>query len=140
MDCVLADAQWRWGRPLNVGVMRLPKFRQATLAAAAIVLAGCSWNRSQDVASRTLLDERGYIDKLAYSAALSAKFPPGTELKKLERYVADFNGTCHPRDGRTWCDFGYRGGFCWAAMVGIWIVEKDGLIQSMTVEVGGLGC
>ena len=127
-------------RPLNSVVMRLPRFQKATVVAAAIVLAGCSWNRSQDVVSRTLLDERGYIDKNAYSAALSAKYPPGTETEKLKQYVADFDGSCHPRDGRTWCDFGYRGGFCWAAMVGIWIVEKDGLIQSMSVEVGGLGC
>ena len=90
--------------------------------------------------SNTLLDEEGFIDENIYGAAITAKYPSGTEMGKLVAYVEEFKGSCKPRDERIWCEFPYKGGLCWAAMVGIDVVEKDGFIDSTSVEIGYIGC
>jgi hypothetical protein len=120
--------------------MRLPKVLAAVGLISITGVCGCVFDRSQALASRTLLDEKGLVNKSAYAAAMSARFPVGSAIAPLKAYVAKSGGECRPREGALWCEFTYRVGICYAAMVGISVVERDGAIQHMKVEVGGLGC
>src|SRR4051812_12741158 len=113
--------------------MRPPRALAAISLIAIAGVCGCAFDRSQALASRTLLNEKGLVDKAAYAAAMSAKFPVGSATAPLKAYVAESAGECHPREQALWCEIAYRGGICYAAMVGLSVVEHDGTIQSMKV-------
>jgi hypothetical protein len=72
-------------------VMRVKAFR--VIAVVGMVTAGCTQQGSL-VATRTLLNVRGGLDEGAYTAALQAKFPPGSLLATLREYVVSVNGHC----------------------------------------------
>jgi hypothetical protein len=109
--------------------------------AIGAVLAGCTLiDRRSDIAYRTLVAESGAIDKTSYSAAISAKFPPGSSVEALRKYVSDSGGECHSRENGHWCEIPYMAGICWAALIGIEVKVQNSLIESTRVEIGGLGC
>ena len=122
--------------------MRLPKVWASFVAfAAAVALNGCTLlDRRGDIAYRTLVAENGAIDKPSYSAAISAKFPPGSSVEALRRYVADSGGECRVRETGYWCEITYMVGICAAAMIGIEVKAQKSSIESTRVEIGGLGC
>ena len=130
------------GRPFNSAVMRLSKvWALIATVATAVALSGCALlDRRSDIAYRTLVGENGAIDKPSYSAAISAKFPPGSSVEALRKYASESGGECHTRENGYWCEIAYLAGFCYAAMIGIEVKVKNSLVESTRVEIGGLGC
>ena len=125
--------------------MRLSKVEAAVIAlSTALMVSGCSligYDRGKELAYRTLFDSRGFVDKASYSAAMSAKFAPGTPVQAVRDYAAANDGECSEREnGELWCEIAYRTKFCAAAMVGIAVVPNGSAIHSIRVEIGGLSC
>ena len=118
------------------------RWRQTVLLAVAVALSsGCAHDHRALVATTTLLNAQGAFDEAAYGAALRTKFPPGSPLEALRRYVRDANGECKERDaGQLWCEIPYRGGFCWAQLIDIDIQADASVVKDMKIRVGGLGC
>jgi hypothetical protein len=113
------------------------------LFASALALAGCSFltDRREAVAYHTLFDSEGLIDEAAYSAAMSAKFPPGTPLKSVQAYVAANDGDCRDREPNLlWCEIPYRAKFCAVALIGLEVAKSGANVGSMRVVIGGLSC
>ncbi len=107
----------------------------------AVALTGCALlDRRSDIAYRTLVSENGRIDKSNYSAAMSAKFPPGSSIDALRKYVSASGGECYTRENGYWCEIAYLAGICYAAMIGIEVKVQTSVIESTRVEIGGLGC
>ena len=65
----------------------------AVFALVGMVTTACTEQGSL-VATRTLLNVRGGLDEGAYTAALQAKFPPGSLLASLREYVISVKGHC----------------------------------------------
>ena len=124
--------------------MRLNRCALAAIAAACIVaLGGCSLflDRREAVAYHTLFDAEGLIDKPAYSAAIAAKFPPGTSLDAVRSYAAANDGDCREREPNIlWCEIPYRGKFCAVALIGLEVTKVGSTVGSTRVVIGGIGC
>jgi hypothetical protein len=125
--------------------MRLSKIGPTVLALAfGVASSGCSllgFDRREAVAYRTLFDASGNIDKTAYSAAITTRFPRGSSVVAVREYVAANGGECHDREsGNLWCEIAYRAQFCAAAMIGIEVITRDASGESLRVEIGGLSC
>jgi hypothetical protein len=128
-------------RPLNFTVMR-DRYAQPLVAVLVVlgVTAGCVDHRKL-IGARTLFDSSGQVDQAAYSAALQAKFPPGTPLSRLEDYVVSLKGDCYERaPGETWCEVVVRARFCEASMIGIDATTDGTVIKTVRVEPGGISC
>jgi len=119
--------------------------RILALAVIGLSMSSCAylqeWDKSRDVAYDTLFNPDRRLNVPAYSAAIAARFPPGSPAQALEDYVKSQSGSCHPKEtSKLWCDFPVRGGFCYAVLIGIEASVKAGAIESTTVIFGGLGC
>jgi hypothetical protein len=64
----------------------------------------------------------------------------GSSVDRIGAFVASLDGSCRDRDGRLWCEIPVRTRFCAASMLGIEIVARDGLIEALSVEAGGISC
>ena len=129
-------------RPLSWIVMRLPRgCAPIAVAAAVTAMAGCSFlDRREEIAYRTLIAENGAFDEPSYSAAITVKFPTGSAVDNLRKYVSDSGGECYTRETGYWCEIAYLAGYCYAAMIGIEIKTQGAVIESTRVKIGGLGC
>ena len=118
------------------------RLHQAVLVVlATVLLGGCVHDRRGLVAAKTLLNADGAFDEAALGAALRAKFPPGSPVENLRRYVRETKGECNAREGGQYrCEIPYRGGFCWAQLIGLDVETEGSAIKGMKVQVGGLGC
>lgn len=107
---------------------------------AGIVSGGC-FDYRRAVAFNTLVTPQGRLDRDAFAAALSARFPLGTPVDDLRQYVAGNKGHCNDKEqDRLWCQVPLRGGICWAELVGIEVAVSEGKIESLHTVIGGLGC
>ena len=115
---------------------------QAVLVVLAVVLlGGCAHDRRGLVATKTLLNAEGAFDGAVYGATLRSKFPPGSPLEGIRRYVRETKGECHGREGgQIRCEIPYRGGICWAQLIGLDVSTDGASVKSIEVQVGGLGC
>lgn len=118
------------------------RWRQTVLLAVAVTLSsGCAHDRRALVATTTLLNIQGAFDEAVYGAALRAKFPPGSSLEGLRRYVREVKGECREHAaGQLRCEIPYRGGFCWAQLIGLDVQTDGSVVKDIKVQVGGLGC
>jgi len=115
--------------------------RLSIAAFAVLSLTACLMNQTKEVAYRTLFSDNGMPDAKAFTAALSAKFPPGTAVNIFEKYVAANGGACHEREGaHLRCEFATRVRPCESQMLGIDITLEAGAIGTLMVKAGGLGC
>ena len=139
--CTRGSDQAAVAGPSNFTVMR--DRDTASLVAALVALgatAGCA-DHSKLIGARTLFDANGRLDQATYSAALQAKFPPGTPLSRLQEYVASVKGNCHERaPGETWCEVPVRAQFCAAYLIGIDATTEGTAIKTLRVQPGGLTC
>jgi hypothetical protein len=111
------------------------------VAAVAFLLCGCSFDHRKDVAYRMLYREDGFENDSAFSAAISAKFPPGTAVVELQRFAAASGDKCWSKDpGGYTCEIATRGQFCAAGLIRIEATVEDGTIKSVSFISGGLGC
>src|SRR3954463_5545227 len=92
----------------------------ALISLALLLSAGCAHDRRAMVAQKTLLNAQGAFDEAVYGAAIRARFPAGSSLEALRRYVSETKGKCNERSSDHFrCEIPYRGGFCWAQLIGI---------------------
>jgi hypothetical protein len=111
------------------------------IALTLAMLGGCAHDRRGLVATKTLLNGNGAFDEAAYGAAIRARFPDGSSLESFQRYVRATKGECHERSsGRIRCEIPYRGGFCWAQIIGLDVQAEGPVIKNIRVQIGGLGC
>lgn len=107
----------------------------------AAALGGCAFDRREEVAAATLVNDQGIFDEAAYAGAIRARYPEGTPLKSLLGYVKQARGECNTREnGRLWCEIPTRGGLCWAQLLGLDVGVSQDTVRDIKVHVGGLGC
>jgi hypothetical protein len=112
----------------------------AVILASAVALCACSFDRRETVAYQTLVEGEG-LNKPAYSAAIAARFPPGSSVATFRAYVLASGGECRVKsDERIWCEIPYRIKLCAAAMIGLDVAVSKDSINAIHVEFGGLGC
>ena len=117
--------------------------RTISLGVSVFVLAGCSLllDRREAVAYHTLFDAEGLIDETVYSAAISAKFPPGSSLDAVRAYTTANDGHCSDRESNIlWCEIPYRGQLCAVALIGLEVTKAGAKVGSTRVIIGGLSC
>ena len=125
-----SGARDRVAREVVAGDGCLPR-AAAFLAALSVCvsIAGCVEHRRL-VAYRTLFNEDGQIDAAAYSAALQARFPPGTPVARLESYVRSARGSCGPGTATSLqCQLVINGTICIAHTIAIEAGVSDGSIE-----------
>lgn len=110
------------------------------LAAVALLTSGCE-NHRRLIAARTLFDANGRLDLPAYSAALTAKFPPGAPISDLESYVRSVKGGCHRATAaQVSCEATISGTICIASLVRIEALVDGEKVKSMQVSASDLTC
>ena len=106
--------------------------------------SGCSlfsYDHTERIVERTLLDGQGSLDKAAYSAALSAKFPIGSPAAALRTYVEATGGTCREKELQAlWCEIPVHGELCYAYVIGIEARTENGAIAALTSRLDSLSC
>jgi len=109
--------------------------------ALSALLAGCAFDHRKEFAYSVLYRPNGMENDKAFSAAVSALFPPGSPLSALEAFAKANAGECHSRepDGYV-CEFATRGHFCAARLVQIHATVEGNAIKSVAFVSGGLGC
>ena len=112
------------------------------ILSALLALHGCAgYDYRRDVAYKTLVNEKGVFEQDAYEAALKAKFPIGSEVGPLRKFVEENRGTCAvPEHNKQWCNIPVQGGVCWSKTIGIEIPLQNDKILDLRVQVGGLSC
>jgi hypothetical protein len=112
----------------------------AVFAVVGILTTACTHQGSL-VATRTLANERGGLDKAVYAAALEAKFPPGSLLVRLKEYVVSVKGHCDERaPGETRCEVPEGPPACYYDLMEI-DARTDGTnIRTLQVEEISIRC
>jgi len=120
-------------RPLNFTVRchvhKLMLLRQPLAAlAVSTLLAGCDafgFNSTREVAKRLLFQPNGKLDEAATSAALNARFPPGSRFNDLQSFAQSLGGRCGHSQGRSWCDIPLRGVICDTRVMSLSVVTRS---------------
>jgi len=117
--------------------MRLLALTAVTIA----LLSGCTFDHRKDVAYNLLFKPDGFENDKAFSAAVSARFPPGTPVAELQSFAVAAKGECWSKepDGFV-CEIATRGQLCAARLIRIEATVEGGLIKSAGFISGGLGC
>jgi hypothetical protein len=107
----------------------------------ASLLSGCTLDHRKDVAYSLLFKPDGFENDKALSAAVSARFPPGSTVSELRRYAAINGGECSPKgaDGLV-CEITTRAQFCAARWLRIEATVEGSVIKSVTFVSSGAGC
>ena len=109
-----------------------------------LTITGCSlsnWDRRENVAFATLVNESGQFHMDAYSAAIIARFPIGSSAEKFMDYVEMTKGTCIDKsNSRLWCEIPTKGELCWAEIIGVEVGIESGVIKSFIFDISSLGC
>jgi hypothetical protein len=107
---------------------KLMLLRQFSVAlAVSTTLAGCDafgFNRTPEVAKGLLLLGNGKLDEVTTSAALNARFPPGSRFSDLQSFAQSLRGRCGHSEGRSWCDIPLRGVFCDTRVMSLLVVTR----------------
>ena len=112
-----------------------------TLLLVLLALTGCSANHTREVAFSILFSPDGAADTVAFTGALSAKFPRGTSVEALVTFIKANSGACRERDsGHLWCEVPLREKFCASSLLGIEVTYLSGTIASLVVKPGGVSC
>ena len=108
---------------------------------AVALLSGCTFDRRKDVAYSLLFKLDGFENDKAFSAAISARFPYGTDVDELQSFAVAVNGKCWSKepDGLV-CEIATRGQFCAVRLIRIEATITGGVINSTRFISGGLGC
>jgi len=108
----------------------------------ALCLGGCSLltDRTKSIAALTLTNEQGGFDQATYNAAIQARYPSGTPLKKVLNYVDEAGGKCGDREGRLWCEIPVKSTFCAAHLLGLDVGSASDRVTDIKVHVGGISC
>jgi hypothetical protein len=110
------------------------------LFAFLLILGGC-FDRTKRIAIHTLLDDNGTLDKASYTAALEKRFPAGSSIAGLQRYVVAVKGTCTKTESEKYrCEIPVRGTVCYAYFIGIDVNTDDDSIRELKVQFGDLSC
>jgi len=114
--------------------------RLLALLTLGFLVSGCFDHRRR-VALSTFVRDDGRFDQTTYAAALKARFPSGTPVADLQKYVKLSGGNCHATGvGHLHCQIPLRGAICWAELAGIDVVLNDSRVSEITVQVGGMSC
>jgi hypothetical protein len=90
-------------------------WRLWAILTVSTAFAGCDifgFNRTPEVAKTLLFRPDGKLDAAAASAAMNARFPPGSNFGDLQSFAQSLGGRCNSFQGRTWCNIPLRGVFC----------------------------
>ena len=105
------------------------------------ILSGCYFDHRKKIAYETLFSEKGWPDSLAFTEALSAKFPKGSPAGALEAFVAKLDGTCGSgAPDRLHCTIPTRGMYCAVSVLSIRATLESGNLTSIKVVATGGGC
>ena len=88
-----------------------------------------------------LYQEDGFENDEAFSAAVAARFPPGSAVSELRRFAASNGGQCtskHPDS--LICEITTRAQFCAARWLRIEVTLDGEAIMSVSSNSMGAGC
>jgi hypothetical protein len=119
-------------------------FRLLLLLGLLSGVAGCEvlgFDHSTRVA-KALLYHDAKPDAAAITAAMNARFPPGSELADLELFVKSLGGRCFKAvDAHPVCEIPVSGGFCVAHVISLSMVTSAGdRIQHVEASTGSEAC
>ncbi|MEO8671875.1 MAG: hypothetical protein ABI411_11210 [Tahibacter sp.] len=110
-------------------------------ALLALTTAGCAFDHRKQIAYNLLYRPDGMEYNAVFSAALNARFPPGSPVTDLEKFTSAVGGECHTNPpGPEVCEFQTRGSFCRVRLITIHVTARTGNIEAIRLHVGGLGC
>ena len=109
--------------------------------AVTALLAGCNFDHRKEIAYRMLYQENGFENDRVFLAAISARFPSGTNISELQRFTVASGGKCLPKaTDRLECEIATRGKPCAARLIRVDATVEGGAIKSIGFISGGIGC
>jgi hypothetical protein len=119
--------------------------RLAVLASALLSLSGCIDQR-KEVFDSLLFTEPGVIigntwDDPVVNSIIQRAFPVGSQVSKLQAFVAKWGGKCTPEQDQVLsCKIVLNASYCWATQLIIEAGPAEGAITNIKSLVSGAGC
>jgi len=118
-----------------IGFMGRVRTGWALLLAVGLLtqLSGClSYNHQKRISRAILSDPHGKLDEQALTAALLAKFPPGSPEAPVESLATSLGGKCYPNQrGGVRCEIPVSGTLCIARSLVIEVQTNEGAIVGL---------
>ena len=109
--------------------------------AIALLLANCMLDHRKNVSYSVLYKQDGFEDDKVFSAAIAAKFPPGTPASELRHFAASNGGECTSKHtGSLVCEITTRAIVCAARWVRIEATLDGEAVISVSSSSAGIGC
>ena len=113
-------------------VLMLPTF---------LFLASCAHDQRKDVAYALLYKSDGFEYDKAFSAAVAARFPPGSAISELELFARGNSDECSPRSAsEVVCKIITRSHFCAARWLQVEASISGDIITAIRSFSMGAGC
>lgn len=112
------------------------------LAFLFILIHFSSFDHTSKLAQAVLFQPNSNLDQRAFSAAINARFPPGTNPERLVTFVESLNGYCtHNEKGKLHCSLDESGAFCVVNKIGLDVELNDSeKIEVIKASEYFLGC
>ena len=91
------------------------------------LLTGCDafgFERTPEVTKALLSRPDGKLDEAATSAAINARFPPGSSFGDLQSFAQSLGGRCGRSQGRAWCDIPLHGVICDTRVISLSVTAR----------------
>ena len=100
------------------------------------------FERSNKELSELLYQTSGTLDNTAATAAMNARFPPGSKFTALASLVHSVGGRCGRWRGQTYCEIPTRGTVCVENAIFMTVLEASpgDTIEHIEVRGGMTGC
>jgi hypothetical protein len=123
----------------NLG--RYPRLLAAAMT--SLLLTSCTtYDNKNRIAAAVLSTPDGQLDEVTLTAALNARFAPGTKSDALAKFVTSQDGRCSiVEDNEMSCTLLESGSFCVASKIGLNAkLNQDGTIRSINAKRYLVGC
>lgn len=107
---------------------------------------GVAWiftfDHKAKIAESILYNPEGELNKQVVTAALTARFPAGSNLQDVLLFVEMLDGRCeHDQKGTTYCTLPVSGTICVVSIIKITVtVSANGAVENIVAESDGQFC
>ena len=107
-----------------------------------VVLYGSSFDNTEKLVHVLLFQANGESDEKTFLAAMTARFPKGTEVRELIAFINGFNGQCKAvGNDKLNCSLDVSGTFCVGTKMQIDTkISANGKIEEFNVVKYFVGC
>ena len=119
----------------------MPSWKRVLLLPVTLLLTSCMHDQRKDVSFSLLYEPDGVENDAVISAAVAAKFPPGSSATDLKHFAKVNGSDCSSKATDTLvCEIITRSQFCAARWIRIEAHLNGDIISSVSSTSTGAGC